>query len=56
MVDLIGGAELVVLEGCGHMVMLERHEELSDVVGALAGRSVSKRSVTGRSAGGPSAG
>jgi non-heme chloroperoxidase len=51
MVERIGGAELVVLEGCGHMVMLERHRELSDVVVALAGRSGARTSAGGGSAG-----
>jgi pimeloyl-ACP methyl ester carboxylesterase len=55
-VGRIGGAELIVLEGCGHMVMLERHEELSEALVALAGRSVTGRSAGGRSAGGRSAG
>jgi pimeloyl-ACP methyl ester carboxylesterase len=36
MAEAIDGAELVVLPGCGHMVMLERHRELSDALMALA--------------------
>ncbi|MCL2395871.1 MAG: alpha/beta hydrolase [Acidimicrobiaceae bacterium] len=35
----IDGAELVVLDGCGHMVMLERHAQLSAIITELAGRS-----------------
>ncbi|MBO0692612.1 MAG: alpha/beta hydrolase [Acidimicrobiaceae bacterium] len=37
--DAIPGAELVVFEGCGHMVMLERHAQLSSTIIELAGRS-----------------
>lgn len=37
--DAIPGAGLVVLDGCGHMVPLERHAELSAVIAELAGRS-----------------
>ena len=32
----IAGAELVVLPGCGHMPMLERREELRDVIAGVA--------------------
>jgi pimeloyl-ACP methyl ester carboxylesterase len=39
MVERIGGAELVVFDGCGHMVMLERHRELTGVLVRLAERS-----------------
>jgi non-heme chloroperoxidase len=39
MADAIPGAELVVLDGCGHMVMLERHAQLSAIITQLAGRS-----------------
>jgi non-heme chloroperoxidase len=35
----LGDAELVVLEGCGHQVMVERPAELTDAVVALAKRS-----------------
>lgn len=35
----IDGAELIVLDGCGHMVMLERHTQLSSIIAELAGRS-----------------
>lgn len=41
--EAIGGAELVVLDGCGHMVMLERPAELAAALLALAGRSVGER-------------
>ena len=34
----IPGAELVVLAGCGHMLMLERPDELDRVIAARAGR------------------
>jgi len=37
--EAIPGAELVVLDGCGHMVMLERHAQLSAIITELAGRS-----------------
>ncbi|MCU4184987.1 alpha/beta hydrolase [Acidiferrimicrobium sp. IK] len=36
--DAIGGAELTVLEGCGHMVMNERPAELLDAITDLAAR------------------
>jgi len=39
MAAAIPGAELVVLDGCGHMVMLERHEQLDAIVVALAARA-----------------
>lgn len=35
MVDLVPGAELVAIEGAGHMVILERHDEVTDAVLAL---------------------
>ena len=35
--ERIPGAELTVLAGCGHMVMLERAEELDDLVARFAG-------------------
>jgi pimeloyl-ACP methyl ester carboxylesterase len=35
----IAGAELIILRGCGHMVMLERPAELDDVIMALAKRA-----------------
>ncbi|MDQ6784455.1 MAG: alpha/beta hydrolase [Actinomycetota bacterium] len=38
MADIIGGADLVTLEGCGHMVMLERPVELGAALAGLAGR------------------
>ena len=34
----IPGAELVVLPGCGHMPMLERREQLAELIGGFAGR------------------
>lgn len=37
--ERIAGAELVELEGCGHIVMLERPAELDEVIVALAARS-----------------
>lgn len=43
----IPGAELVVLDGCGHMVMLERHAQLSSIIAELAGRSGVSRSAAG---------
>ncbi len=39
----IPGAELVVLAGCGHMVMLERPDQLDDAVRALAARAPAAR-------------
>ena len=36
MADRIPGATLTVLPGCGHMVMLERAEELDDIVARFA--------------------
>lgn len=38
MAECIPGADLVVLEGCGHMVMLERPRELATALEDLAGR------------------
>jgi pimeloyl-ACP methyl ester carboxylesterase len=35
----IPGAELIILRGCGHMVMLERPGELNDAILALAKRA-----------------
>jgi pimeloyl-ACP methyl ester carboxylesterase len=35
----IGGAELIILRGCGHMVMLERPAELDDAIISLAKRA-----------------
>ncbi len=35
----IGGAELVILKGCGHMVMNERPHELAAAITALAARA-----------------
>ncbi len=37
--DAVGGAELLVLDGCGHMVMLERPAEVAGAIVALAARS-----------------
>lgn len=37
----ISGSSLVVLPGCGHMVMLERPDELNRAIAALAGRAAS---------------
>ncbi|HET9691279.1 MAG TPA: alpha/beta hydrolase, partial [Acidimicrobiales bacterium] len=37
--ESIGGAQLLVLEGCGHMVMLERPHELDTALLALAERA-----------------
>jgi non-heme chloroperoxidase len=45
--ERIPSAELVVLRGCGHMVMLERPDDLNDAIFALAERS---SSLTGRGA------
>lgn len=36
--EAIGGAELTILEGCGHMVMNERPTELAAAISALAAR------------------
>lgn len=36
----IAGAQLVVLPGCGHMLMLERPEELNLVIAARCGRDI----------------
>lgn len=38
MTDVIAGADLVTLDGCGHMVMLERPRELATALEGLAGR------------------
>jgi 3-oxoadipate enol-lactonase len=35
----IPGAELIILRGCGHMVMLERPAELDDAILSLAKRA-----------------
>jgi pimeloyl-ACP methyl ester carboxylesterase len=35
----ISGAELIILRGCGHMVMLERPADLDDAILALAKRA-----------------
>lgn len=43
----IAGAELVILDGCGHMVMLERHAELNKVLVELAGRRRAPGTVAG---------
>ncbi|MGH9059653.1 MAG: alpha/beta fold hydrolase, partial [Acidimicrobiales bacterium] len=41
--EAVGGAELIVLDGCGHMVMLERPGELQAAIVALAERSAPAR-------------
>jgi pimeloyl-ACP methyl ester carboxylesterase len=41
----IPGAELLVLPGCGHMVMLERHDELDAAIIDLAARTGSLEAV-----------
>lgn len=38
LVEALREAELLTLSGCGHMVMLERREELADAIGRFAGR------------------
>lgn len=43
LVRKLGDAELVILEGCGHQVMVERPDELTDALVALAKRAVSTR-------------
>jgi pimeloyl-ACP methyl ester carboxylesterase len=44
----IEGSELVVLDGCGHMVMLERRRDLTAALLDLAGRSAGSTPSCGR--------
>jgi pimeloyl-ACP methyl ester carboxylesterase len=51
MAERIRGAQLLVLAGCGHMVMLERRHEVDDVLVGLAGSVGADVATSGRGGG-----
>jgi pimeloyl-ACP methyl ester carboxylesterase len=52
LVDALPDARLVVLEGAGHMAMMERHEEFNQITGSFVEEALGSARAPTRSAGG----